>query len=255
MTTAARVQVVENYEELSRTAVGEFVRRVGPLSRARRVSVVLSGGQTPRRMYALLSELGSGGGVDWTKVEFFWSDERPVPPSHPDSNYRLAWEALLAPLGIAASQIHRMQGEATNLDAAARDYEREIAQVLGVKPAQAPPRFDFVLLGLGADGHTASLFPHTRALHERRRWVVANPVPQLETTRLTLTYSVLNAARCVLFLVSGAEKAQAVARVFAPEGTVEETPARGVCPLEGELLWLLDAAAAREVGAPPSSIP
>jgi 6-phosphogluconolactonase len=238
------VQVFADAEELSVAAADLFVQRVGATTKDRRARVVLAGGATPRRTYELLAGTERRARVDWTRVEFFWSDERTVPPTHPESNYRMAAETLLCPLGIPATQVHRMQGEAADPDAAARSYELELAASFGVATGGAPPRFDFVFLGLGADGHTASLFPHTHALGERRRWVVANYVPQLQTTRLTLTYPVLNAARCVVFLVAGREKASALARVFDSSTSYEEVPAKGICPVEGELHWLADRAAA-----------
>ncbi|MCX8070878.1 MAG: 6-phosphogluconolactonase [Candidatus Binatia bacterium] len=245
--TAARVHVARDHEAASRAAAEEFVRQIADRSRNATTFVALSGGSTPKRMYQMLAGDEFRPMVTWGQVHFFWSDERPVPPTDPDSNYRMASEALLQPLGIAPGQIHRMRGEDLDLPAAARAYEEEMARAFGVQWKSHPPRFDLVLLGLGADGHTASLFPRTVALQERRHWVVANPVPQLRTTRLTMTYPVLNAARCVLFLVTGRDKAEAVARVFSPTGAVEEVPARGVCPHDGELVWFLDEAAARRL--------
>ncbi len=242
--TAARVVVSPTFAAASYEAAQEFVRHVGALSCQSLVRVVLSGGKTPKFLYRLLTEPNWRQRVDWQRLRFFWSDERSVPPTHPESNFRMAWEALLAPLGVGKNQIFRMRGEASDLEAAAREYESEIARNFGIAAGAGVPQFDFVLLGLGADGHTASLFPHTAALAERRRWVVANVVPQLGATRITLTYPILNAARCVLFLVGGSSKAEAVARVFDPDASVDDVPARGVCPGGGELIWILDEAAA-----------
>lgn len=241
------VVVSSSHRGASLRAAQEFVRHVGKLSVKQNVRVVLSGGNTPAYLYRLLTNPRWRERVHWPRLSFFWSDERPVPPTHADSNFRMAWETLLAPLGVHGSQVHRMRGEANDLHAAAREYEETIACEFHTFLGATVPRFDFVLLGMGADGHTASLFPHTPALEERRRWVVANFVPELRSTRLTLTYPILNAARCVMFLVTGANKAQAVARVFDPRTPVEDCPARGVCPVDGKLLWILDRAAASQL--------
>ena len=171
--------------------------------------VALSGGSTPRRLYELLAREPFRRQIPWASVEFFWGDERTVPPDHPDSNFRMANEVLLAPLGISPARIHRIEAERPDRDAAARAYETELARVLG-----EPPRLDLVLLGLGADGHTASIFPQTPAVRERVRWVVAHHVPALGADRITLTAPIINQAACVVFLVAGAEKATTAARVL-----------------------------------------
>jgi 6-phosphogluconolactonase len=202
--------------------------------------VLLSGGSTPRRLFRLLAAVPSGG-LPWDRTWLFWGDERSVGPDHPDSNYRMTREALLDTVGPPAGQVHRLEGERDDLDAAARDYQRLVAGAWGVSPEGPPPAFDLVLLGLGTDAHTASLFPHTAALAERQRWFVANDVPQLATRRLTATYPLLDAAREILFLVSGADKAEALARVRAPVGDVADAPARGV--VGGSVTWLVDSAA------------
>jgi len=238
------VQVFADAEEMSVAAADLFVQRVGATTRDRRARVVLAGGATPRRTYELLARTERRARVDWTRVEFFWSDERTVPPTHPASNYRMAAETLLCPLGIPATQVHRMQGEAADPDAAARSYELELGASFGVATGGAPPPFAFFFLGLGADRHTASAFSHTHTLSQRRRRAVADFAPPLLPTRLTLTYPVLNAARCVVFLVAGREKASALARVFDSSTSYEEVPAKGICPVEGELHWLADRAAA-----------
>ena len=167
----SRVRLLEvaDAEELSRRAAEEFVRR----ARGRRFCVALAGGSTPRRLYQLLACAPYRERVDWTQVEFFFGDERTVPPDHADSNFRMANETLLGQLVLPDRQIHRMTGERDDLDAAAAEYANEIEQVVG----GTPPAFDLVLLGMGRDGHTASLFPGTAALSERRRWVVPNLVP------------------------------------------------------------------------------
>lgn len=195
-------------EEVSRAAAKEFVRIARDAVAARgRFAVVLSGGSTPRQLYELLAKPPFSRKVPWDKVEFFWGDERTVPPDHPDSNYWMANEVLLKKLAISQTHIHRMSAEQQDREAAARDYQVEIAQVFGLEPDSEPPAFDLVLLGMGADGHTASLFPYTEALKETKDWVVSNYVPKLESYRLTLTLRILNRAAWVMFLVVGEDKA------------------------------------------------
>lgn len=206
-----------------------------------RLMVALSGGSTPRNMHLHLVEQP---GIDWSLVHLFWGDERPVPHHHEDSNYRMAHESLIQHLPIPASQVHRVPTEYGPQQAAER-YEREIRESFGIDD-KAIPRFDLVILGMGADGHTASLFPGTKALAERKHLVVANEVPQLRTTRITLTYPVLNAARNVVFLVAGKDKSAALERVRSGHVTGDDTPAAFVRPEQGRLYWLVDQAAANE---------
>lgn len=204
--------------------------------------VVLSGGSTPLRLYEMVLERDD---IDWHKLRIFFGDERIVPPDHPDSNYRAAYETLLEAAPIPNEAVYRMRCE-LGAEAAAVDYEQRLREVFKLQPGELP-RFDLVLLGMGADGHTASLFPGTPALEERERLVVANPVPQLDTTRLTLTFPVFNAARNVLFLVTGAEKAPAL-RACLTGDVAERPPAGRVQPTDGRLLWFVDRAAAAELG-------
>jgi 6-phosphogluconolactonase len=204
--------------------------------------VVLSGGSTPRALYARLTRPPFRESIRWDRVLFFFGDERCVPPDHDRSNYRMARETLFDPLKIPAARVLRMKGEA-NPARAARDYENAIRRRFADRPA----RFDFVLLGLGEDGHTASLFPSTAALTERRRLAAANEVPKFSEWRLTLTFRALNAARRVVFLVSGPEKAPAVAKILKKRRGYADLPASGVAPSRGTLLWLLDEAAASKL--------
>jgi 6-phosphogluconolactonase len=192
--------------------------------------VALSGGSTPRATYTLLADDEFVTRVDWPRVHVFWGDERCVPPDHPDSNYRMAYEALLDRIAIPAENIHRIQGELPP-DQAAAAYRAELETALSING-----RFDLILLGMGADGHTASLFPGTAALEERERPVAAVYVKHLQAWRITLTLPVINAARHVLFLVSGAAKAPALARA----GAGEALPASLVQPSQGQLIWLVD---------------
>jgi 6-phosphogluconolactonase len=209
---------------------------------------VLAGGQTPRALYARLASSTLRGRVDWQRVHFYWGDERCVPPEHPNSNYRMVKEALLDVIQAPPENVHRMLGEEEPAPAAAR-YE-ELLSTVRANPAQTP-RFDLVLLGMGSDGHTASLFPGTAALRETTRWVVPSYVEKLAAWRLTLTTRVINAAAQVLFLVQGADKAVRLAEILGSgphdceEGVEQETlPVQHVHPDDGDVRWLLDADAA-----------
>lgn len=223
-------------------------------ARAERVAVVLSGGKTPQRMYELLASSPRRDEVRWSQLHFFWADERAVPPEHPESNFRLVHQTLLAPLGIAADRVHRICTELPDLEQAACAYEQDIRRFFALPEESTPPAFDLVFLGVGSDGHTASLFPGTDAVREQRRWVVANWVPQRSAWRITLTFPVLNAASCVGFLVSGAAKASAVARALAGNAPREECPAAGVRPA-GRLVWVLDRAAASQLPPEYGEVP
>jgi 6-phosphogluconolactonase len=219
----------------------QFVRLTNEAIQERgRCAVALAGGSTPRGVYRLLADEPFRSRVPWDRIECFWGDERHVPPDHPDSNYRMAADTLLSKVPVSPRNIHRMPGETRDAAQAAREYEEELrASFHGM------PRFDLILLGLGADGHTASLFPGTPALAEHGRWCVATWVSRLSAYRLTLTFPVLNATRVVAFVVSGAEKAGIVRAVLRGAG---DLPARRVQPMDGELWWMLDRAAAGELG-------
>jgi 6-phosphogluconolactonase len=237
--------VAEDPSGVAREAAGRFVSLASALIESRgRFSIGLSGGSTPRALYQLLASEPFRSAVRWQRVEVFWGDERAVPPSHPDSNFRMAQETLLDMVPIPADRIHRMPGDADDLDGGAVAYEAEIARVLGGTAGDVPPAFDLILLGLGTDGHTASLFPGTRALAERHRWVVTNHVPKLGADRLTLTWPILNRAANVLFLVSGPDKAPVLREVLEGPYDPERLPAQGVRPETGAPVWILDRAAA-----------
>ena len=201
--------------------------------------VALSGGGTPRQVYPLLLDRPRVRAVDWSKVEFFWGDERAVPPDHPDSNFGVAYQMLIAHLpGVRNDRIHRMPAEAADLDGAALTYESEIRLAFDAR-GDAPPAFDLVWLGMGPDGHTASLFPGSDALDETERWVVGTFAPSQEAWRMTMTYPLINAARDVLFVVTGADKAEKVAAIRDGD---EELPAGRI--RAERTVWLLDEAAA-----------
>lgn len=238
------IRIFPDAEALSKAAAAEFVRCAGEAVAARgRFTLALSGGSTPKRLYQLLTTEPSRSQINWDRVEFFWGDERCVPPEHKDSNYRMAREAMLAHLPIPQEHIHRMEAERSDRDAAARDYEAVLARVFGASSGAEPPALDLILMGMGPDGHTASLFPHTQALDETRRWVVPNHVPQLHTDRMTLTRPILNRGREVLFLVAGADKAERLAEVLAGPADTKRLPSQSIQP-EGQLVWFVESAAA-----------
>ena len=205
-----------------------------------RFSVALSGGSTPRALHAHLAAAPLREAVAWDRVHVFWGDERCVPPDHPDSNYRMARETLLDHVPIPATQVHRMPGELPPAEAAAA-YEADLRRFFG---GADWPGFDLVLLGLGDDGHTASLFPGTPALAETQRWVVANRVEKLATWRITLTAPAINQAGQVMFLVAGAGKAERLREVLRGPHRPDALPAQLVQPVSGQADWFVDLAAA-----------
>src|SRR5947209_8180345 len=243
--TKPTIRVVADAEAVSRTAAEDFVRLAREAIGARGQFVVaLSGGSTPKRLFQILAEPPFRDQVDWSRVELFWGDERSLPPDHNDSNFHMATEALLKKVPVPATRVHRLQADRADRDAAARDYQVEIARVFHVDADGPPPRFDLVLLGMGPDGHTASLFPQTAALKETKRWVVANYVPKFTTHRLTLTAPVLNAAANVYFLAAGADKTGMLADVVEGKPDPDRLPSQMVRPTSGNLVWLVDRAAA-----------
>ena len=239
-------------EEVAQYAAREFVRRSRAAVDARGgFRVALAGGSTPRRTYELLAQAALAPQVDWEATHIFFGDERAVAPDHPDSNYRSALEALLSKVNVPDAQVHRMAGESRDLATAAAEYEAALSKSFGVEPGSGFPRFDLVLLGMGTDGHTASLFPGTQALSETSTWVVANEVPQMKTRRLTMTAPLLNAAHCVMFLVDGTQKAESLARVLEGPLDASRFPSQLIEPSDGDLLWLVDQAAATHLGRKP----
>ncbi len=216
----------------------ELCKRPG----AGRFSLALAGGSTPKRLYELLAEPPFRDGISWDAVEIFFGDERSVPPEHPDSNYGMAHRALLSKVPVAA---HRMVAESGEADA----YERLVRERVAEK-RDGMPAFDLILLGMGKDGHTASLFPGTAALQETGRLVVMNDVPQMQTRRMTFTYPLINAAKRVWVLVPGADKREKVAECVSALKKPGERPypVTGVRPAHGELVWWLDEASAADVG-------
>lgn len=245
------VRIVADEAALHAAAAAEIATALASAARARgHASLVLSGGSTPRGVYAALA---NGDGlptpVPWRQVHVFWGDERHVPPDHPDSNYRMAHEALLRHVDVRGDHVHRIAAELADATAVAADYAREIR---AVGEADAFPRFDVVLLGLGADGHVASLFPGSTALAARTTLVEATFVAAQNAYRITMTLPLLNAAHAVIGIVAGAGKAAAVRDVLQPRSETPVLPGRLVQPDHGRLLWLLDRAAASELGEPVS---
>jgi ribulose-phosphate 3-epimerase len=237
------VDLQDDAEQVSRAAADYFIRAAREaVLRSGRFRVALAGGSTPRRMYQLLAEPERASQVDWSKVDFFWGDERTVGPDHADSNYRMARDAFLAPLGITSAQIIRMAAEKADLAAAAREYQVQIARVFGVPVDGPPPAFDLILAGMGKDGHTLSLFPHTQALEEGERWVVENEVPQQQTHRMTFTARLTNRALRVLFVVAGPDKQPALAQVLEGDSNPSEYPSQLIAARM--TTWLVDRAAA-----------
>jgi len=231
-------QVFANKAELGKSAAQQFFRLASEsIKKNRQFSVALSGGTTPKMMYKELVR-NFADQLDWRNVHFFWSDERYVPLSHADSNAGLAKKYLLEPLEIENENIHYIPTNLQDARQAAILYEKEILNHLG----NNPPRFDLVLLGLGDDGHTASLFPRTQALEERKQLVAANWVDKFQSWRITFTYPLINMAETIIFLVSGKNKAPVVHDILVKKNT--RFPAARVNPANGNVFWLLDAEAA-----------
>lgn len=215
--------------------------------------IAISGGSTPKRMFSMLADQGLPyfARMPWDKLQLFWVDERCVPPTDAESNYRMTKETMLAHVPLPESQVFRMEGELEPEVAASR-YEAAIRTAFRLEGAETPV-FDLVILGMGDDGHTASLFPHTEALHEMSRIVVANHVPQKDTWRISLTWPVINRGREVVFEVEGAAKAQVLHDVLLGPYDPESKPSQLIRPDNGRLTFLLDAAAAGKLPVPQPS--
>jgi 6-phosphogluconolactonase len=240
-----RVNIVADLAQICRTAADEILRLVDRAgSNAKPITVALSGGTTPRRLHALMAgDPAVRTRLPWDDMHFFWGDERHVPPDHPQSNYRMAWETLLSVAPIPAKNIHRVPSEEPDAVQAAEKYEQELKAFFELAGGQMP-RFDCILLGMGNDGHTASLFPETGVLSETKRMVAASWVEKLKAHRITLTVPVLNRADLIVILVGGAEKAKALKAVLQGGYRPEQFPAQLIRPDQGKLLWIVDRAAA-----------
>ncbi len=241
------IQILANADEIARAAAIEFVRQSAESVEAKGLfTVALSGGSTPKSLYSLLaSETDTfRSRIPWDKIHFFWGDERHVPPDHPESNYRMVYDAMLSKVPVPLVNIHRIKADNPDAGKPAEDYERVLRGFFRLGAGQMP-KFDLVFLGMGPDGHTASLFPGTEVILERKRYVVAYRVAKYNAYRITLTPPVLNNAACVIFLVTGEEKGDALRIVLQGGYRPERFPAQLIHPTSGRLLWLVDRAAAR----------
>jgi len=243
--------VYENSAALAQAAATHFAERVAQsVAKRGRARIAISGGSTPKATFALLADPAGpyAATIPWDLIDLFWVDERTVAPDHPDSNYRMTNEALLSKVALNPEHVHRMEGELDPEEAAAR-YESVIRREFRLEGAEAP-RFDVIWLGMGDDGHTASLFPHTEGLGELGRIVIANHVPQKSTWRITLTRPVINHANDVIFLIGGADKADPLERVLFGEYDPQTLPTQLIQPENGALTLLLDEAAAAKLPKP-----
>jgi 6-phosphogluconolactonase len=247
MAASVEIRRLTTPQEVFAAAADEVVRAANQAVAQRgRFTIALSGGSTPKSLYNLLAT-NARTTFPWDHTFFFWSDERHVPPTDPESNYRMADEAMLSKVPVAASNVFRVPAENPNAEAAAQAYDQALQRFFQLKPGEFP-QFDLILLGLGPDGHTASLFPESAGLQERSRLVIANWVEKFKTSRITFTLPVLNAARTVAFLVSGTDKAPALHAVLEDQdASAERYPAKLVRPSDGKLIWFLDKAAASEL--------
>jgi 6-phosphogluconolactonase len=237
--------------EVASAAARLFADQVKAAAQARGIArVAISGGTTPKAMFALLADPSQPfvKEIPWDKLDLYWVDERCVPPDHPDSNYRMTKEQLLSKVPLPADRIHRMEGELPPEEAAAR-YEATIRNGFRLEGAETPT-FDLVLLGMGDDGHTASLFPHTEALDDMTHIAVPNHVPQKDTWRITLTWPVINQGREVAFLIEGSGKAQVLHDVLQGSYQPETYPSQLIRPASGKLTFLLDSTAAAKLPPP-----
>ena len=243
MKSAAEIRILTTPQELSEAAAEEVVRDANEAVKARgRFTIALSGGSTPKNLFNLLAT-NARNALPWDRMYFFWGDERHVPPTDPDSNYRMADEVMLSKVPVPPGNVFRMAAENPDAARVAEDYEKTLRKFFQLTPGDVP-QFDLILLGMGPDGHTASLFPGTAALQEKSRLVVSNWVEKLKTNRLSFTLPVLNGARCVAFLVSGTDKAGVLKTVLEENASGEQYPAKLVNPSAGKLIWFLDRAAA-----------
>jgi|SRR6185437_3210794 len=236
-----QVRVFDDLKHVAEAAADEFTARAQQaIARNGRFTVALAGGSTPKTMYSILARRSAKktDELDWTRIQVFFGDERHVPPTDPASNFHMANETLLSKVPLPAANVHRIHCEEPDANVAAAQYDRELVSSFALAGDEMP-RFGLILLGMGPDGHTASLFPGTAAVQELSRRVVANWVPKLNTWRVTLTRPVLNQAECVLLMVCGAEKAPAMQQVMG-DGSPEQFPVKYVAPSNGEVIWMVD---------------
>ncbi len=237
--TPRRVRIFNTIEDLARNAAELFIAEAeAAIASHGRFYIALSGGSTPGPLYSTLATDKYRSRTDWERIHFFWADERCVPKDHPDSNFRLASDLLLAKLTVPDCNVHRIPGEMT-ADLAAIAYERDLSRCF---PSLSLPRFDLIFLGVGADGHTASIFPCGKAANDFSRTVIPVYAEKLDSHRVTLTMPVLNNARTVVFLVTGKTKADIVRNILVKNNPC--CPAARINPTMGKAIWLLDREAA-----------
>ena len=247
MPSQSHIQVVADRQELSRVAAKHFVRLATEAILERgRFTVALSGGSTPQSLYRLLANQKEPyrAMLGWENIHFFWGDERHVPPDHPDSNYRMTNEAMLNEAPIPLENVHRIRSELADALQAAAEYEQTLCDFFKLVEGEYP-QFDLILLGMGSDGHTASIFPNSDVINERVRLVVATWVENFKSYRITLTPPVLQSGAAVNFLVSGADKAKALREVLEGEYHPERLPAQLLRQTKADVLWLVDRSAAQ----------
>lgn len=246
------LDVLENAQAVARRGADLFARLSDEaIARSGQFRVALSGGSTPRALHTLFTIDPYRDLIDWRNVHFYWGDDRHVAPDDPESNFRMAYDTLLQFIPIHEAQMHRIHTEMPDASEAADLYEQELRDDFQLAPGQLP-RFDLIYLGMGPDGHTASLFPHTAALNITDRLVVANNVPKLHTDRITFTFPVINNAANVAFLIAGADKAPALAVVLEGPPNPDEYPSQCIALTNGDLYWLTDRAAAARLHTRPS---
>jgi 6-phosphogluconolactonase len=243
MSVNAEVRILADAAAIARRAAEKFIDEATIAAKEKgSFSVALAGGSTPKALYALLVSDALCGRLHWDKMQLFFGDERHVGPDHPDSNFRMATDAMISKSPLRAEQVHRIKAENPDTEQAARDYEQELRSHFKLADGEAP-RFDLVLLGMGNEGHTLSLFPGTKALRDNGRLVMRNWVGKLFAERVTLTAPAVNNAAQVIFMAAGADKAPALKAVLEGPYEPEQLPAQLIQPKHGRLLWLVDTAA------------
>ena len=239
----SEVRILADAAAIAKRAAEEFLKSANTAATTKgSFSVALAGGSTPKALYALLSGDALRGQLPWDKTQLFFGDERNVKPTHPDSNFRMATETLISKVPLKPEQVHRIKAENQNTEQAALEYEQELRSHFKLADGEAP-RFDLVLLGMGNDGHTLSLFPGTKALRDNGRLVVRNWVGKLLAERVTLTAPAVNNAALIMFMVAGADKAPSLKAVLEGPYEPEQLPAQFIDPRNGRLLWLVDVTA------------
>jgi 6-phosphogluconolactonase len=238
------VRILTNLEAIAKRAGQEFVQSAArAVSEKGSFTVALSGGSTPKALYSLLAnDAALRAQLPWDKMYLYFGDERNVGPDHADSNFRMASETMLSKVPLKPEQVFRIKGEYKDTEKAAQEYEQALRASFKIGEGQFP-RFDLVLLGMGNEGHTASLFPGSKALHETKRLVVRNWVGKLYTNRITLTAPAINNAARVIFMITGADKALALKGVLEGPYEPDQLPAQMIQPSKGQLLWLVDTVA------------